>query len=54
MVVIDHELCAYCGGCVSVCPQGALKPAFGAAKLREMRVCFLPQLAWILQHSLCD
>ena len=24
MVIIDHHLCAYCGGCVSVCPVEAL------------------------------
>jgi len=24
MISVDHTLCAYCGGCVSVCPAGAL------------------------------
>jgi digeranylgeranylglycerophospholipid reductase len=27
MVIIDHNLCAYCGGCVSVCPEEALSLA---------------------------
>lgn len=24
MVIVDRQRCCYCGGCVSVCPVGAL------------------------------
>ncbi len=27
MILVDHERCGYCGGCVSVCPVGAIELA---------------------------
>ena len=25
MVVVEHEVCCYCGGCVGVCPVNAIE-----------------------------
>ncbi len=45
MITIDRNRCAYCGGCVSVCPVEALTLAETRLKVREVCIdwgdCFV-------------